>query len=159
MLVVIRDRARGWVTLCPTPWERVLCRFRGHRLDRALATGEPPESDVLLSLRADLDVAMSRRLQTAATLRRLVQDATKPPRYVHRGTPTLQRHRICTVRHEMDLLIGRLERPGPLPAAGIAQIRLLLSDGGGPLYYEGSNSDLRQLLTTALVSLDAPLTS
>lgn len=159
MLLVIRDPTRGWVLRSPTLREWLLCRAQGHRLDRALAAGTPPESDAVLCLRAHLDVAAGRRAAVARALRRLVRDATQPPRYVHHGSPTLQRVRIRKARGELELLIRRLESPGPLPAAGMAKVHLLLCDGGGPLYYAGARSDLQRLLDEALQTLDAPLTS
>ena len=37
-------------------------------------------------------------------------------------------------------------QPGPVDPAGVAQVRLLLSDGGGPLYNPRSDDDLEEPL-------------
>jgi hypothetical protein len=47
----------------------------------------------------------------------------------------------------------RLHRPGPVEAAGVAQIRILLHDGTGPLYGETWTGDLGPALTRALDAL------
>jgi hypothetical protein len=58
---------------------------------------------------------------------------------------------------EFQALADRLLSPAPLPARGVAQARLLLGDGVGPLYRGTSRDDLRTRVAEAVQALD-PLT-
>jgi hypothetical protein len=44
--------------------------------------------------------------------------------------------------------------PGPLAARGIAQVRLLLTDGRSPIYYGGSTEELLSAASRALTALE-----
>jgi hypothetical protein len=61
---------------------------------------------------------------------------------------------VAAAAQEMDLLAARLLAPGPVSARGVAQVRLLLTDGCGPLYFDGSGVDLRAALARALADLE-----
>jgi hypothetical protein len=50
--------------------------------------------------------------------------------------------RIRDASAEFRTLIDRLLCPGPVSVHGVAQLRTLLADGGGPLYHRGSSEDL-----------------
>jgi hypothetical protein len=54
---------------------------------------------------------------------------------------------------ELDALGDRLLSPDPVAARGVAQVRVLLTDGTGPLYRRGATEDLRAAVTRALASL------
>jgi len=52
-----------------------------------------------------------------------------------------------------DLIRGLLA-PGPVSVCGVAQVRLLLTDGYGPLYHPDASDDLRLRVQRALDALD-----
>ena len=54
----------------------------------------------------------------------------------------------------MRALVDRLMSPGPESACGIARVRLLLTDGSGPLYYASNSHQLRAELDVALEGLE-----
>ena len=55
------------------------------------------------------------------------------------------------MRLDSELAAGAA--PGPLAARGIAQVRLLLTDGRSPLYFGGTTEDLRTAVSRALADL------
>jgi hypothetical protein len=64
-----------------------------------------------------------------------------------RGLPVVQRVGL------LDRLVDELLQPGPVDPAGVAQVRLLLSDGGGPLYNPRSDDDLKAAAKAAIYAL------
>lgn len=66
--------------------------------------------------------------------------------------PTL-RTEVLAAAVQLDELTDALLTPGPLAARGLAQIRLLLTDGTSPLYYRGAPEDLRAAATRAVEAL------
>jgi hypothetical protein len=90
-------------------------------LDRRLAAGEEPSSSVGLTLRARRLIAPRERRVLARSLRTFV--ARSPSRHVEGA------------RGELLDLADRLDRFGPVDVQGVAKVRVLLTDGGGPLYY------------------------
>ena len=54
----------------------------------------------------------------------------------------------------LETVVERLLAPAPLGACGVAQVRLLLCDGSGPLYYPGPPSELRAALAGAIELLE-----
>jgi hypothetical protein len=65
--------------------------------------------------------------------------------------------RVRAAAGEFQALADRLLSPAPLPARGVAQARLLLGDGGGPLYRRTGRDDLRARVAETLQALN-PLT-
>src|ERR1700750_3404168 len=57
---------------------RVRAHVRALKLDRALAAGQSPASELLLSLRAETMISMANRHALAQALRRAVTDAARP---------------------------------------------------------------------------------
>jgi hypothetical protein len=43
---------------------------------------------------------------------------------------------------------------GPVPARGVAQVHILLTDGSGPFYYPGNTDDLRARVLEAIAQLE-----
>ena len=50
-------------------------------------------------------------------------------------------------------LAGYLTAPGPVPVRGVAIISQLLTDGTGPLYYQGCADDLSDIIENASQAL------
>jgi hypothetical protein len=54
----------------------------------------------------------------------------------------------------MQALIDGLVASGPVAAQGVAQVRVLLGDGCGPLYSRASGDSVRRGVQEAIVALD-----
>jgi len=138
--------ACGWdgpvVLRRPRLRDRLVVSLRRRRLDRALASGTPPETSVALALRAERLTEPDRRHSIARELRRIVHEAQVGYR------PTLgrilpSRSRVSAAREELSRLADTLDDPGPVAAGGVAQAWMLLTDGTGPLYNADSRISLR----------------
>jgi hypothetical protein len=105
----------------PSLGDRLAARLRGPSLDRALARGARPESDVALILRARRLLGQRARRRLAAALRRRVAE--------RRGL------QVSLASESLLALAERLER-GAVDVHGIAQVRVLLTDGAGPLHFD-----------------------
>lgn len=141
--------------LVPRPlrkrWLELLARLRARELDSQLAAGLSPESsDVLFTHAARIARPRSCAV-LASSLRKVATAAQKPVGLSNRAP--LRRDDILCIRDELLALAKRLERTGPIQARGIAQIRLLLSEGSGPLYRSDSGSRLLPALRDASVHL------
>jgi len=132
-------------------WLDLLARFRARELDCQLAAGLSPESsDVLFTHAARIARPRSCAV-LASSLRKVATAAQKPVGLSNRAP--MRRDDIRCSRDELVALAERLERTGPIHARGIAQIRLLLSDGSGPLYRSDSGTRLPPLLRAAYLHL------
>jgi hypothetical protein len=155
MLVIVgsRDELAAWGK--PTWWQRLVARLRAYRLDCALAAGASPDATTLLALRAQLLVRESNRRRMAHYLRIVLAEADAPVSVfrAQRIVPT-RRDAVRAAAADVGALIQRLSMPGPLPARGIAQVRVLLTNGAGPLYNSGAKDDLGDLVRAAVEGLD-----
>ncbi|MGZ4202237.1 MAG: hypothetical protein ACXVRH_09290, partial [Thermoleophilaceae bacterium] len=70
-----------------------------------------------------------------------------------RAKVPVARPRVRSAQDELARLVDELLQPGPVDPAGVAQVRLLLSDGGGPLYNPRSDDDLRAAARAAVDAL------
>lgn len=121
--------------------DRIVVRLRPRRLDRALARGVPPEASPALALRAQHLTEPEQRGSIARELRRIIREAHETRR------PTLSRimpsrARVRVAHEQLIRLADTLEAPGPVAAGGVAQARMLLTDGTGPLYNSDSCTTL-----------------
>lgn len=112
----------------------------GSELDRRLAAGAAPESGVALALRADRIVRPRARHDLARSLRSMMRSAHRPPPLC--GT-FISRRRVRAAERELRALCQRLLADGPVSAHGVAQLRLLLTDGRSPLYDGRATEDDR----------------
>jgi hypothetical protein len=154
MLVLADERNPGCVIVRRA---RAASRLRAHvcarRLDRALAAGIPPDSRADLSVRAHGLIGSRERLALARALARLIADAEPSARAMRFSVPICRR-KVLRSRHALLELIDRLRSDEPVDARGLAQIRLLLSDGAGPLYIYPHADDLEPALASAVAALD-----
>jgi hypothetical protein len=113
--------------------DRVRVHLRALALNRALAEGANPDSDLLLSLRAEALMSMSNRQTLGQALRRLVADAGRP---IGPMGPVLPLDRRAILRHRSLIheMADVLEQPGPVDLRGVAAVETLVRDGAGPLY-------------------------
>ncbi|MFL5859902.1 MAG: hypothetical protein ACJ780_03860 [Solirubrobacteraceae bacterium] len=141
-LVHVRSRART----------RLRTRLRPRQLDRALASHVSPDSSAALSLRAHTLISMSARAGLAGSISQLVKEAE------HSTGPLTFRVPICRAkilrsRETLAALADRLVSRDPVDACGVAQVRLLLTDGSGPIYCRPTADDLEPALKRTLLAL------
>ncbi len=118
------------------------------RLDEALAAGAPSESDPALALRARQLVARRYRVALAASYRRLVRDAREHGRRSRRRVNPPRAH-VTASAEELVRLADALGQPEPVAPRGVAEARLLLADGTGPLYDAAAGARLRDSASRA----------
>lgn len=136
----IRARTRLWTHL------------RSRRLDQALASHISPDSSAALSLRARALIGTTARAALAGSVRRLIKEAEHPTRPLTFRVP-ICRAKILRSRETLEALADRLVSADPVDACGVARVRLLLSDGSGPIYARPAADDLQPALQRTLVSL------
>jgi hypothetical protein len=141
-MLLLMDKAGCPVASRARPWDRLLVRVHGFRLDQQLADGASPEASVELALRAQLLVRPRHRRELARAMGRVLSTARRRPRAGGMRVPVC-RDRVRECEDELGELIGRLRARGPVLARGVAKAGLLLADGSGPLYRRSSRDDLR----------------
>jgi hypothetical protein len=132
--------------------ERILARLRARRLDQQLAAGRSPESNPLLSLRAQRLARPATRLALARAIGRVLREATTPLRRTR--TPLADLAAVREVERDLVGLVDHLVAPVPVSARGVALVHEMLVDGGGPLYLRHSPRDLSEMIRTATLALD-----
>jgi hypothetical protein len=121
--------------------DRLVARLRARWLDRALAQGIPPETSAPLALRAQRLTEPEHRSSIARELRRVIREVHQSHRPAFARIIPSQGS-VWAAREELRRLADTLDDPGPVAAGGVAQARLLLTDGTGPLYNAASRSTL-----------------
>jgi hypothetical protein len=119
---------------------RLATRLLGHDLDRRLAAGECCDRGGRLAERARFLTGARSREHLASSLREIVSVAEDPPR--RDGIVPLARAEVSASAYELRLLASRLQAPAPVDPRGVAEVRLLLTDGSGPLYNRRAETPL-----------------
>jgi hypothetical protein len=132
--------------------DRIAARVRAFDLDRRLAEGVAPERSAALALRAHrlVDPRYGERL--ARRLHAVVHEAVFGR--VGRVSIPVRLDAVADAAADIDELAGRLRAPGGASVRGIAQVRLLLSDGAGPLYSSRAGEDLGAAVRRARAALE-----
>jgi hypothetical protein len=133
--------------------DRLMAILRRARLDEQLARGVDPSASAPLAPRAEALGRGRFRTMLGERIRHVLDEARGPHRISWVRVP-LQRAAVLEAAQELDELAGRLLSPGLLAARGVAQVRLLLVDGRGPLYYSGDSDELRIAVVRALEDLN-----
>jgi len=131
--------------------DRLGARFNAFGLDQALASGTPPDASAPLALRARRLISERTRRQLGGTLRRVVGQRDRCPSVVH---VTARRQTVVEASDLLVQLEQRLLAPAPVDARGVAQARILLSDGSGPLFSNRLGGDLRGRVQRAIDALE-----
>lgn len=136
---------------------RLRLRVLLHRFgfDRDLADGGGAEGEAGLQLRSLQLTCSAERRRLAGCLRKLVEEAET----VQRRRPLspvvpIQREVVLIWRDSIVGIAGRLLRPTPVAAAGMARLRLFLSDGAGPLFNPTSDYLMADVLQRIEEDLD-----
>jgi hypothetical protein len=131
--------------------DRVRARLSARALDRALAQGVSPDASPTLGLRARALSEPAVRGELGQQLRRIVTQAHQPISLGTRVHP--RRAPVLAAEDDLRLLAGRLQSSQRARVAGIAKVRVLLTDGSGPLYYRHSDQDLGTAIREATAAL------
>jgi hypothetical protein len=127
-------------------------RLRRQALDRELADGGRPGGSSLLALRAwQLERPSQARL-VADRLDAILHDLDHPHPGVSARIP-LQRAQVIAARPFVANLAERLREVEHPRAAGVARARLLVTDGGSPLYAPCDPGSLARLAWRAADAL------
>ena len=124
----------------PGWWARLRARIFAARYDHALEAGENPLPGTALALHCLRLASAQERDQLARALRLVLADATADASGWGRPRVPVRREAVNHAAAIIDDLIGRLEEPRGIRVRGMARLRMLLSDGRGPLYRSGSGS-------------------
>ena len=135
--------------------DRISARLHADRWDHELARGSAPESSAPLALHAHGLVSAATRRGLASSLTRILGDAAGPgvPDWNALG-PRHHHAHVLPARAEIEVLIGLLLAPTPVSARGVALVRILLTDGGSPLYRRATDRDLMSEIRKATRALD-----
>lgn len=137
-----RSRARRW----GETGSSALARLRGGSLDRALAAGADPARSRALAARAAQLTSPNARLRLAESLEQLLRRAREPSRP---GRVTPQRRTVLAEQSDLQELADRLRGPELVYAQGVAMLRLLLTDGAGPVFARRPEGSLHALACAA----------
>jgi hypothetical protein len=124
-----------------TTWRnRLAARVYAGRYDRRLEDCVPVRPGSALAVHATRITAAREREELARALRSALQQGRRQaPRGVITTALPVNRA-ITTTADVLDAVTLRLHAPLPVHPRGMARLRLLLSDGGGPLYWTGRGS-------------------
>ncbi|MCV7224824.1 hypothetical protein [Mycolicibacterium komossense] len=130
---------------------RLTARLLVTRYDRLLANGATASPHSAIGIHARRLVTVAEREAVARSLRQAVEDArTLPAPWT--GRSWAHRPDVLSAVDLVDTVTLRLHSPRPVTARGMAKLRLLLSDGMGPLYVSG-RGDLGGRLRSALAAM------
>jgi hypothetical protein len=152
-LVLLRAAERGDVVVARRAgWrERVTARLRANRLDTELARGAAP-TRAALALRAQDLGGRRTRERLSRSVSRILDDA-RTDRPLSKAQVPTQRTEVLAAAWELNRIAEILLTPGPVAASGVAQVRLLLINGAGPLYCQNAPGRLRAAAARALDAL------
>lgn len=139
-------------TATPRLHDRAVAAMHHIALDRRLAAGAITADDRDLTVRAWQITRPSERARLATRLEAILLDAERPRAALSARVPVC-RHEVKAARSEILRLAARLRDPRPVRPRGVARLRLLLTDGTGPLYVAGPNDELYRQLHRATLAL------
>jgi len=130
---------------------RVIAELFATRFDKQLAAGVAPEPGSVLAAHVSrLASACERRKLAEALHHRVCEVHSRRTRMS--ATIPVDRSAVTAAVGLIDQVVQRLTGPGPVSARGVARLRLLLSDGAGPMYWPGGG-DLSAELRAVLAQL------
>ena len=153
MIVLVESTQAGLQPRRVRVRDRLVARGRAARLDQDLAAGASPEASVPLAVHAQTVTSPASRARLADSVELVAAQAGGWSR------PRLPQVSVSTERAgpalpELRAISGRLRARTLVAARGVAMVRVLLSDGNGPLYQEGGGDELEARLREARGALD-----
>ncbi|HLH66221.1 MAG TPA: hypothetical protein VKV27_11000 [Solirubrobacteraceae bacterium] len=131
---------------------RLAVRLRRWHLDRALASGASPDAQAELSLRARELIGRSSRAAIAREIERVLRDARWPPAPARMCVLPCRRQ-VLAAEPVLRELARMLIAPAPVDVRGVAQARMLVRDGAGPVYSPAAEGRLQELAQAAIDAL------
>jgi hypothetical protein len=135
-----------------SPWLRARVWLNRQSLDRRLAHGESTLASPELARRGEQLASIRSRHSLAVGIRRVLGDAERPRRALSAAAP-VQRRPILDARARLEQLAADLDAHEPVKLAGIARVRLLLTDGASPLYSPHPQGALDEAVAHAQAAL------
>jgi hypothetical protein len=135
----------------PSLAARVMAWLQPYRLDRQLAVGVPAPAGSALAVHQARLTSVPEREAIARALRNAVHEACVPGGPLSSRIP-VHSNNIAAAEDLIDTITLRLHSPRTVSARGMARLRLVLSDGCGPMYRFG-RGDLGGRLGAALAEL------
>jgi hypothetical protein len=132
---------------------RLLARFLPGRFDQLIAESELLPLGHAMTAHAQRIISVSERQAIARTLRRSVREANGAT--VNGALTARIRLHGANIRAAaalIEVIALRLDSPYPIKPRGMAQLRLLLSDGAGPVYRYG-RGELAERLGEVLAAI------
>jgi hypothetical protein len=155
-MVQAPDGQGGFVARPARIRDRLLSKMLSGSLDCRLASGELPESNLLLATRARHLVSSRARHQAASAWTRMLERSTgSRADRVPRVRPCEER--ISASRNDIEELIHLLESSGPVASRGVAIANALLEEGSGPVWNPRSEVDLRDAVREGIRLLNRPI--
>jgi hypothetical protein len=151
LLSAANDMRRRTTTPRPSLAARVTARLRADQLDRQLAVGVPASAGSALAVHQARLTSVTEREGIARTLRQAVHDAHAGGAHLASRIPVHPTN-VLAAEDLIDTITLRLHSLRPVSARGMARLRVVLSDGCGPMYRSG-RGDLNGRLGAALAAL------
>jgi hypothetical protein len=136
------------------PTRRLSAWVRGPWIDAQLAAGVPPWQTPSHAARALQLTSRRRRRVLAQALERLVEDARRPRTPLFDPSIRPRHDQVVPATPLMRSIAARLRSRAPVDARGIAALKAVLGDGGGPCYARGRPGALTTELETVSAWLD-----
>jgi hypothetical protein len=130
---------------------RVIAELFANRFDKQLVAGVAPEPGSALAAHVSRLASEGERRKLAEALHHSVCE-THSRRTRMSATIPVNRTGVAAAVGLIDQVALHLLGPRPVSARGVARLRLLLSDGGGPMYWSGGG-DLGAELRAVLAQL------
>src|ERR1700741_3235351 len=151
LLSAASDVRRRTAVPRPSLVARVTAWLRAYQFDRQLAVVVPAPAGSALAVHEARLTSVAERESIASALRLAVRDVRAG------GTPLSARipvhlNNVAAAEDLIDTITLRLHSPRPVSARGMARLRVVLSDGCGPMYRFG-RGDLSGRLGAALAAL------
>jgi hypothetical protein len=138
-------------------WSRVrhawIATWRAASLDRELAAGTIPLNGSALAVRARRITSRRGRTRVADGLVRASRDAERATAGVSAAIPPDQRE-VLAAGTVLTAIDRRLRAVDPVTPRGVAQLRLLLTDGDSPLYQPSGPGAFGSRLRAAAAALE-----
>jgi hypothetical protein len=130
---------------------RLVARWRTWSLDLALARGADPASSPALAARAAALVRPAARRRLAQSTLGAIADAHE--QRVDQTLVLVARRAVRGAEPALRALAEALAGDAPVAARGVARVRLLLTDGQGPLYRDQGADELVRAANSARLAL------
>jgi hypothetical protein len=152
-MLILNDQLGSIVSVEPRWRDRLHARLRADRIDHQLATGASPDGELAAALRARTLTSTRYRRSLAAGVQRVISEAMSPSGPSTARLP-LNRGHVRQALGDLKELHATLVASGPVHAAGVAQTKLLLTEGSGPLRGRCDVEDLGRTVRRATRALD-----